>query len=92
MSAKPFETYFGGKAGSGTYQTIINQIPPHRTYIEPFVGGGAIWRNKLPATISLLNDVDLAVVDRWRSVNMPECNNMDRVQAGSQIFAREAVG
>lgn len=42
MSTKPFETYFGGKAGSGTYQTIINQIPPHRVYIEPFVGGGAI--------------------------------------------------
>lgn len=88
---KPFETYFGGKNGSGTYQTIINQIPPHRTYIEPFVGGGAIWRNKRPADISLLNDVDLAVVDRWVAAQMPECNDMKRVKLGSQIFAQDAL-
>jgi DNA adenine methylase len=27
-------TYFGGKSGAETYQTIINQIPPHRIYVE----------------------------------------------------------
>jgi hypothetical protein len=33
-------TYPGGKGGAGVYQMIINQIPPHRVYIEPFLGGG----------------------------------------------------
>jgi hypothetical protein len=30
-------SYPGGKGGSGVYQTIINQQPPHEVYIEPFL-------------------------------------------------------
>jgi len=44
--------YPGGKAGSGVYQAIINLMPPHKVYIEPFVGGGAIIKAKLPAPIA----------------------------------------
>ena len=44
-------TYPGGKNGAGVFQTLINQIPPHDIYIEPFLGGGAIMRHKLPAPI-----------------------------------------
>jgi len=44
--------YPGGKNGSGVYQTIINQMPPHQVYIEGFLGGGAILRNKRPAPIA----------------------------------------
>jgi site-specific DNA-adenine methylase len=32
--------YPGGKGGAGVYQTIINNIPPHDTYIETHLGGG----------------------------------------------------
>lgn len=32
-------TYPGGKSGAGVYQTIINQMPPHQLYVEPFAGG-----------------------------------------------------
>lgn len=41
-TSKEKMSYFGGKAQDGVYQTIINQIPPHQIYIEPFLGGGAI--------------------------------------------------
>lgn len=50
--------YLGGKAQSGTYQRIINLIPPHDVYIEPFLGSGAIARMKRPARLSY--GVDLA--------------------------------
>ncbi|MGJ8626091.1 MAG: hypothetical protein ACSHXB_03935 [Sulfitobacter sp.] len=39
-------TYPGGKNGGGAYQRIINHMPPHRFYIEPFLGSGAVLRNK----------------------------------------------
>ena len=42
-------SYPGGKAAPGTFQKIINLMPPHEVYIEPFLGGGAILRKKLPA-------------------------------------------
>jgi len=41
--------YDGGKGAMGCAQWIINQIPPHRVYIEPFLGGGAVLRLKAPA-------------------------------------------
>lgn len=44
--------YPGGKNGAGVYQKIINQMPPHDVYIEPFLGSGAIMRTKKPAAIA----------------------------------------
>ena len=46
-------TWPGGKNGAGVYQRIINHMPPHKTYIEPFLGSGAILRNKRPAQINI---------------------------------------
>jgi hypothetical protein len=48
------------------FQTIINQFPPHRVYIEPFVGGGNVFERKAPAASSVLADLDRAVVETWR--------------------------
>ncbi len=62
-------TYPGGKAGSGVYQKIINQIPPHNVYIEPFLGGGAILRFKRPApTASIGIDADETALTRFDSL------------------------
>lgn len=57
--------YPGGKGGAGTYQKIINLIPPHDTYIEAFVGGGNIFERKKPAKNSLLIDKDIAIAEYW---------------------------
>lgn len=63
-------TYTGGKSQAGTYQTIINQIPPHRVYIEPFLGMGAILRYKRPAHCSIAIDRDESVILHW--LNQPD--------------------
>jgi hypothetical protein len=54
--------YPGGKSGSGVYQTIINQMPPHQMYIEAFLGSGAVMRHKLPAMINVGLDLDADVI------------------------------
>lgn len=55
-------TYFGGKSGSGTYQTIINQVTPHRLWVEGFAGKAGIFRKKLAAKENLLIDLDREVI------------------------------
>jgi len=63
------ERYYGGKNGPGVYQIIINQIPPHTTYIEPFLGSGAIMRNKKLAQFNIGIEIDRRVIDLWRKAN-----------------------
>lgn len=61
-------TYPGGKNGSGVYQKIINQIPPHEVYIEPFLGHGAVMLRKKPSTVNIGVDSDAEVITHWRNL------------------------
>lgn len=56
-------TYTGGKNGAGVFQAIINQMPPHRHYIEPFAGSGAVIRRKKPAAKNIAFDLDPRCAD-----------------------------
>jgi hypothetical protein len=61
--------YPGGKNGSGVYQTIINLMPPHDTYIEPFLGAGAVMRLKRPAARNIGIDLDPQALDHFNEKN-----------------------
>ncbi len=50
--------YFGSKAASGLFQNIIGLMPPHETYIETHLGGGAVMRRKPPAAHNIGIDID----------------------------------
>ena len=50
--------YFGSKATSGLCQPIIAMMPPHDTYIETHLGGGAIMKRKPPALRNIGIDLD----------------------------------
>ena len=52
-------SYFGSKATSGLCQPIIAMMPPHDTYIETHLGGGAIMRRKPAALHNIAIDLDL---------------------------------
>jgi DNA adenine methylase len=56
--------YPGGK--SKCVQKLINLIPPHRTYIESHLGGGAVLRFKAPAEASIGIDPEPAVISRFQ--------------------------
>lgn len=74
-------TYPGGKNGAGVYQTIINQMPPHRVYIEAFLGSGAVMRYKRPAEQSIGIDADGDVISSWRGNNLVAPPNLTLLQA-----------
>lgn len=50
--------YFGSKATAGLCQPIIAMMPPHDTYIETHLGGGAIMKRKPPALHNIGIDID----------------------------------
>jgi DNA adenine methylase len=56
--------YPGGKGKC--YQHFINLMPPHHTYIESHLGGGAVLRNKEPAKRNIGIDLDPNVIARWQ--------------------------
>ena len=58
--------YPGGKAGAGIFQRLINMMPPHDAYIEPFLGGGAILRAKRLARVSIGADLHLPALEEAR--------------------------
>lgn len=62
--------YPGGKGGAGVYQTIINNIPPHDTYIETHLGGGNILERKRPAARSIGIDIDREVIQAWQQLDV----------------------
>jgi len=72
-------SYPGGKGGAGIWQTIVNQMPPHDTYIEAFLGSGAVLRHKRTANVNIAIELDpacrrvdddqLAIIGTDREVN-----------------------
>lgn len=56
----------------GVAQWIINQIPPHRVYIEPFLGGGAVLSLKAPARSSIALERDTRALALWKGFDLPD--------------------
>jgi DNA adenine methylase len=59
-------SYYGGK--QRLVPEILPLIPQHRRYIEPFVGGGALFFAKDPSPHETINDYDQRVVNFWEVV------------------------
>lgn len=65
----PYKTYLGGKGSAGTFQQIVNLIPPCNMLVIPFLGNCALTRNiKLPDTV-ILNDLNMKVFKKWDAEN-----------------------
>jgi DNA adenine methylase len=58
--------YFGSKATSGLCQAIIALMPPHDTYIETHLGGGAIMKRKPPALRNIGIDLNARALARFQ--------------------------
>lgn len=74
--------YLGSKAASGVYQKIIANMPPHDTYIETHLGGGAIMLRKPPAKTNIGIDIDPDALCEF---------NAGRCMPHVQLFRHDAV-
>ena len=49
-------------------QWIIDQMPPHVHYLEPFFGSGAVFFCKQPSKFETINDLDSDVTNLFRVI------------------------
>lgn len=59
--------YPGAKTQQAVYKRIISEMPPHRTYIEMFLGSGAIMRRKKPAQTNIGIDENPKIIHAFCS-------------------------
>jgi DNA adenine methylase len=74
-TAKPLKSplgYLGGK--SRLAKRIVEKIPSHTTYVEPFCGGAWVYFTKPPSRVEVLNDRDGELVRFWNVIrhHLPE--------------------
>jgi len=82
--------YPGGKNGAGVYQKIINQMPPHDVYIEPFLGGGAVMDAKRPAAVNIGIDADADLIEQRRGDTIIAIN-ADAISFLPELVAEHAA-
>lgn len=45
---------------------IVSHMPPHKVYVEPYFGSGAVFFTKPPAALETINDINEHVVNLFR--------------------------
>lgn len=66
ISLKTPITYYGGK--QRLCGRIIDLIPAHDLYCEPFLGGAAVFFAKIPSKVEVLNDTNRELMNFYRVV------------------------
>lgn len=63
---KPILKYPGAKWSIADW--IISHFPPHKHYVEPYFGSGAVFFNKPPVAHEVINDLSGDVVNLFRVI------------------------
>lgn len=70
--------YFGGKWALAPW--IIQHMPPHKVYVEPFGGGGSVLLRKPRVKCEVYNDLDEEIVSIFRIIQNPQqCQRLIRM-------------
>lgn len=52
----------------GIANKIVELLPPHKIYLEPFFGSGAVFFSKQPCNTEVLNDLDSEVTNLFKCI------------------------
>jgi len=82
----------------------VAELPPHRTYVEPMVGGGSVYFGKPPAEREIISDSDGNLMNFYKALKkgaISRCNNTpnknkllkirDKRKAGKSLSACEYI-
>ncbi len=69
MITRPVMRYLGGKFRIRNW--VIQHLPPHEQYCEPFGGAGSVLLSKTRARSEIYNDLDTEIVNVFRVLRDP---------------------
>jgi len=83
-------SYYGGK--QNLVNTILPLFPDHTTYVEPFVGGGAVFWAKRPSEVEVINDYNRELINFYEIVQneFVELEKMVRISLHSRSIHNDA--
>lgn len=69
---------FGRMGGKGySAGAIVPMMPEHTTYVEPFVGGGAVYFKKEPSEREVIADTDKQLIDAYKAVKSVPAKDLE---------------
>lgn len=71
-----------GSPGGKRYlaKTIVSYIPEHKTYVEPFIGGGAVFFTKEPSEVEAINDLDKEIAFTYKFIQKITENDVEELK------------
>lgn len=84
-------TYYGGKQRIANW--VLQHIPAHRIYCEPFFGGGAVFFAKQPSYLEVINDINDNLINFYIQIqkNFSELAAKIQNTLHSEMMYRRAV-
>lgn len=77
----------GGKSNS--VKTILSIMPEHKTYIEPFFGGGWVYFAKTPSKVEIINDINGDLINFYEVIRTQQDEfrkRFDNVLISRELF------
>jgi DNA adenine methylase len=84
-------SYYGGK--QNLVSQILPLIPKHVTYVEPFVGGGAVFWGKTKSEVEVINDTNRELINFYEILqnDFIDLEKMIRISLHSRSLHNDAT-
>ena len=69
-------------------KTIVSYIPEHKTYVEPFAGGAAVFFAKKPSEVEVLNDADKDMMTTYRFIKSANENEKELFKKKNWVLGK----
>lgn len=79
----PVLCWTGGKAR--LKKTIIKHIPEHKTYVEPFMGGGSVFFGKHLAEKNIVGDIDSDLIRFYKHLRNINCSALQQCNLPTNV-------
>jgi len=89
LETKPTPQAFGSSGGKFHLAKKISSImPEHKTYVEPYAGGAAVYFYKEPAEKEVLNDMDKEIAFAYRFIRDMSPRDYEALKKKNWVISR----